>query len=112
MPRVFWRTDDSNRQVFENIESFEAYLAQSVPAPFALLLNLVFSLLLYAEYLLEEFNNVTPGSYRGIFYRRFGPLNSSIEILRQIFGPNNRWGISRVIHDPEEPRWPRHYDLD
>jgi hypothetical protein len=83
-----------------------------LPHHFSIMLNVIFSLIVLIEVTLENHNNVAPSSYRGIFYRRYGPLNAIMEILRHLQGPNARWGTSRVVHDPEEPGWPRHHDLD
>ena len=112
MPRVLWRLDNGDRQVFQSIEEFELHLAQSIPYHLGPLINLAFALVLAVEVALELSQNVAPGSYRGIFYRRYGPLNAWINVLRQLIGPRGDWGVARIIHEPHEPGWPRHHNLD
>ncbi len=112
MPKVIWRKDDGERLVFNSVEEFELSIAQSAPPLFALFLNVIFTIIVFVEVVLERFKNVSPNSYRGLFYRRFGPLNSTIDVLRHLVGPSNNWGISRILHEEHEPRWPLHPDLD
>jgi len=112
MPRVVWRQDNETRTTFDSVEEFELHLAQTVPMPYGLMLNILYTVIQAVESFLEQKSNASAGSYRGLFYRRFGPLNSAIDTLRQILGPSEHWGISRVLHHEGEPQWPRHYDLD
>jgi len=112
MPKVVWRQDNGESLVFDSVEEFELHVAQSSPPLFALFLNILFTIVIFLEVVLEHFKGVAPSSYRGLFYRRFGPLNATVEVLRHTIGPSDKWGISRVIHETNEPSWQRHPDLD
>lgn len=112
MPKVIWRQDNETRTTFNSVEEFELHLAQSVPLPFGLMLNIIYAITQAIESYLEQKSHASAGSYRGIFYRRFGPFNSAIDTLRQVLGPNEHWGITRVVHQEGEAQWPHHYDLD
>jgi hypothetical protein len=112
MPKVIWRQDNETRTVFNNVEDFELHLAHNAPPPLGLLLNILYAVFLAIEVQLEQRNNASPGSYRGLFYRRFGPFNAAIETLRQITGPSDLWGISRILHEEGEPHWPLDPDID
>jgi len=112
MPRVLWKRDDNDRIIFQTVENFELYLAQSLPHVLALLANILFAIIIWIEISLETLNNATPNSYRGLFYQQNGPLNILMKVLRALLGPRAGWGTSRIIHDDEEPRWPQRLDLE
>lgn len=60
-------------------------------------------LIRYFEAQAEGLANKPTGTFRGLFYRRNGPINAGIQTLKQVIGPNFGWGkISTQYLETEE----------